>query len=434
MLNKKLNNIFEIDGLENWGPYYNLYVYPWQYIYQSKPKWSTIEYKTTLGIKTRTLSLLNALPVVSRRLTRIVLSENITSDNDILNQVIFTNSFNTNLRKLIEQSFALGYGAIKTYLDGDKDENGNVIDNFKIKFQFYPADRFIPLSYDNEKITEAVFIDKFTHRGKYYTKLEYHSIINGDYQIRNELYRSDDIDILGYLTPIEEVFGNTLSPVLFIKNYDSTVPLFTVLNNPIANNINPDFPISPSIFIDSSDTLKNLDVIYDSYSREFILGKRKIIVPTAAIKKVPDPETGRMISYYDANDEVYQAMNFENAEDLKPIFIDPTLRVDEHIKSLSFYLHILAMQIGLSPNTLTFDPETGIRTATEVRVGQEETARFVNTYHENLKTSIDNLVQSVLNLCYSYEIISTPILDYEIIIPDSVIDQTDKEVNENANN
>jgi hypothetical protein len=41
-----------------------------------------------------------------------------------------------------------------------------------------------------------------------------------------------------------------------------------------------------------------LDIAFDSYQREFKLGKKRILVPDSAIQTVIDPITGQMHRYF----------------------------------------------------------------------------------------------------------------------------------------
>ena len=123
-----------------------------------------------------------------------------------------------------------------------------------------------------------------------------------------------------------------------------------------------------SIYAPAMDTLHTLDIVFDSFQREYTLGKKRIIAPARAMRKVPavNGGSGLMVSYFDADDEVYQALATDTAEDLKIIDNSVDLRVEEHVSGINANLAILCAQVGFDPGTLSFDAQRGLKTATEV--------------------------------------------------------------------
>ncbi|MCD3573562.1 hypothetical protein [Streptococcus equi] len=60
--------------------------------------------------------------------------------------------------------------------------------------------------------------------------------------------------------------------------------------------------------------MRAIDIAYDSFEREFRLGRKRILVPATAIRTVVDSE-GNFHRYFDATDETYEA--FHTGEDSK---------------------------------------------------------------------------------------------------------------------
>ena len=132
-----------------------------------------------------------------------------------------------------------------------------------------------------------------------------------------------------------------------------------------ANNIDDNSPLGVSIYANALSTLKALDICYDSFIREFRLGKKRIIVPAQCIRTVINPQTQEMVRYFDASDETYEALHTDNSEDLKITDNSVELRVDEHVAAINAFLSILCLQVGFSAGTFTFDRAQGLKTATE---------------------------------------------------------------------
>src|SRR5690606_13683710 len=118
------------------------------------------------------------------------------------------------------------------------------------------------------------------------------------------------------------------------------------------NNIDLQSPLGISIFANALDTIKAIDTAFDSFHREFRLGRRRIIVPAHMVKVVIDPETGKAHRYFDDTDEIYEAFGTElDDSEIKDISV--SLRVEEHISAINALLNLFAMQTGFSTGTFS---------------------------------------------------------------------------------
>src|SRR5690606_36723469 len=115
---------------------------------------------------------------------------------------------------------------------------------------------------------------------------------------------------------------------------DRERPLFVYLKPNEANNYDPQSPMGISIYANALDTLEALDIVFDSFVREFRLGKKRILVPASALRTVVDPESGEMHRYFDAHDEGYQAFNFIESDAHKIQVMSFAIRVDDYIKAI----------------------------------------------------------------------------------------------------
>ncbi|WP_199425767.1 phage portal protein [Thermaerobacillus caldiproteolyticus] len=363
-----------------------------------------IEYKTISGTKKRRMATLNMPKVVSQELATLIFNEkceiNISDQTFEQNvkDVFKRNNFYKNFQHYLEYGFALGGTVIKGYAD----KTG-------VKLAYVTADCFIPLSWDNTGIREGVFVNDIKRQNKRYTHLEWHLWEGSEYVIRNELYESNGAD-LGVRVPLDTLFPDLEEEV---KIQNLTRPLFVYIKPNTANNIDPQNPLGISIYANALDTLKSLDIAFDSFQREFRLGKKRIIVPEAAIKVAIDPLTGKGHRYFDANDEVYEAFNFDLDNDvIKDISVE--LRVEEHIDAINAHLNTLAMQIGFSAGTFTFDGQ-GVKTATEVVSENSKTFRTKQSHETVIEAAIQELVDVIGQVAELYGFFSRP-AEYEVTV------------------
>ena len=312
------------------------------------------------------------------------------------------------MQESVEECLALGGQALKTWAEAKRDENGDEIpDTRKIMIGYAMADQFIPISWDNAKVTEGVFVSRIAKGGWYYTRLEWHKWNGLTYVITNELYRSsmmkgastDTQDILGVRYPLAELYP-FLDEVTEVPVEES---LFTYWRTPIANNLDDNSPLGMSIYGNALETLHALDICYDSFVREFRLGKKRIIVPARAVRSVVDPDSGRLLRYFDANDETYEALASDSPEDLKIQDNSVELRVEEHVAAINAFLSILCLQTGFSAGTFTFDQHTGLRTATEVVSENSKTFKTIRTIQNQLRPAVEHLVRNIIDVAVLYE-------------------------------
>ena len=190
-----------------------------------------------------------------------------------------------------------------------------------------------------------------------------------------------------------------------MTKYPVSVPAFQYWKPDISNNQQTTLPLGVSIYANCIDTLKALDTVFDSFVREYILGKKRIIVPSSCIRTVVDPESGKSTSYFDTDDEVYQALKCDEDRDLKITDNTTVLRVQDHVNGINALLNILCSQVGLSAGALSFDQSKGMKTATEVVSENSKTAQTMKANKNLLVEFIEGMIKAVLELAvYSGEL------------------------------
>jgi A118 family predicted phage portal protein len=391
----------------------------WEKIYKGGGDWMTVA-RGGINGGTRKINQFNAAKLVCNEFLNLTFSEQVDisiSDENLhkyVNQVLQDGGFWHSFPELLERFYALGGAAIKAYLNKGK-----------VKLDFVPATRFIPVSWDDVRITGGVFVSSITKSGKSYNLYEWHSFENGVEIIENYLYRIDTEPPVK--CRLSELYPN-LEERVEIKGL--TAPTFIYFKPNEANNIDFDTPLGISVFANAIDTIKALDVVFDSFQREFILGKKRIIVPTSAIQTEFSID-GKARRWFDTSDEVYQAFRSDDSENLKIIDNTVNLRVDEHIKSINTLLDVLCAQVGLSTGTLAFDSAKGVRTATEVISQNSQTYRTVEGHQNLIREAIEGLIKSIVELSFSQGLISNKTYEINIHFDDSII--TDKNADiENA--
>lgn len=392
----------------------------WKALYKGHyDEWHNVKYHTLDGQKSRVMASLNMAKVISQEMASLIFNEkcsiNISDKtlSDNIKNVLDENNFIKEFQRYLEYNFALGGMVVKVYWD-----NG-------IKLSYVTADCFIPIAWDNKQITEGVFVNEISKGDKKYTLLEWHLIEGSEYVIRNELYESKNQGDLGVKVSLSTLYPN-LEEEVWIKGISR--PLFVYFKPNTANNFDMSSPLGVSIYANTLGTLKSLDIAFDSFQREFILGKKRIIVPDLAIKTVIDTKTGASLRYFDANDEVYQAFQLgDNANQIQDISVE--LRVEEHAAAINALLNYLSSQVGLSAGTFSFDGQ-GVKTATEVVSENSKTFRTKQSHETIIEDGIRDLVDIIIEIAALYdEFDSTDNYEVTVTFDDSIAEDQTAEIN-----
>ncbi|PHC14382.1 phage portal protein [Bacillus toyonensis] len=392
----------------------------WKAIYSGHyDEWHNVKYHTVEGQKSRRMASLNMAKVISQEMAALIFNEkcsiNISDKtlSDDIKNVLDENNFIKEFQRYLEYTFALGGMVIKVYWD-----NG-------IKLSYVTADCFIPIAWDNKHITEGVFVNELSKGDKKYTLLEWHLIEGSEHVIKNELYESKNQGDLGVKVPLTTLYPD-LEEEVWIK--DISRPLFVYFKPNTANNLDLSSPLGISLYANSLDTLKSLDIAFDSFQREFVLGKKRIIVPTSAIKTVVDPISGMPHRYFDSTDEVYEAMKFDDGDQsIKDISVE--LRVEEHTAAINALLNYVSMQVGFSAGAFSFDGQ-GVKTATEVVSENSKTFRTKQSHETIIEDGIRDLVDIIIEIAALYEEFeSTDEYEVTVTFDDSIAEDQTAEIN-----
>ena len=426
-LAKEFKSIFEISGVPAFQQFYNVGILVWKCLYRGfYEPWHLIAAPTIANPQAkRNLAYLSLSKALCSELAGMIWTDQTdvtvsTNGHDPASEepdplqswvdmVLCKNNFKTKMRESIEQAAALGGEAMKAWRTVKHDAEGNEIPGTDaVRIGWCMADQFIPTAWDNAEITEGCFISRIAKGGYYYTRLEWHKWDGATYVITNELYRSDMYkmgsrepqDILGVRVPLATVYP-MLDEQTTVEGVEAS--LFSYFRTPCANNIDDNSPLGISMYANALETLHAIDICFDSFVREFRLGKKRIIVPARMIKTVIDPQTGTPRRYFDATDETYEALSTDDPDSLKIQDNSVELRVEEHISAINAFLNVFCLQVGLSAGTFSFDAHGGVKTATEVVSENSKTYKTVKDFQNMIRPAVIRLIDNIIAIGALYD-------------------------------
>ncbi|MBQ7003359.1 MAG: phage portal protein [Oscillospiraceae bacterium] len=360
-------------------------------IFGGAPPWDRAKASGLYARGTRRRKLMQAAKVVCDEFSALTFSEQveITLDHapyqDYIMRTLNEVGFWKHFPELLSYAYAMGGCSLKVYADDSKPA-----------VDYVQAEHFLPTAWTGDAVQEGVFRTLSYRNGSYYTLLERHGRnANGFATVEHAAFRSSMRDTLGTRCALSEMFPELAEHTV----YDHIrMPMFCYFKPGTSNNLEADSPLGLSVFASAIDTLEALDIAFDSFSREFILGRKRIIVPASCIRTVADPLTGEFKRYFDADDEAFMALRCEDEQQLKITDNTVTLRVDEHVSAINALLNILCFQIGFSAGTFSFDAAQGMKTATEVISQDSKTARTIGTNKNLIGEMLEHLVHSLISI------------------------------------
>ena len=324
-----------------------------------------------------------------------------------LSEILESNNFLVRANQLIEQSFALGTGALVEYISGED-----------ILIDYVRADMIYPLSWDNGEITECAFGSSRVIDGEEVIYLQIHRLGNKEdekteiYYIENKYIKEETgEEIVGPEEIEEKVCTNSVRP------------LFQIITPNVCNNIDLDSPLGISVYANSIDQLKGCDLVYDSYMNEFVLGRKRILVPVS-MAKMQMQKDGITAPVFDPEDTVYYQMPGDRQVDLNITEVDMTIRASEHELGIQRCLDILSLKTGMGTGRYQFD-SSGVKTATEVISDKSDLYQNRQKNAIVINTAIINMVAAVSFLDTGKEVDAT--VDFD----DSIIEDTNTTIDRN---
>ena len=313
-----------------------------------------------------------------------------SKEQEFIDRVFEENNFEVKANEMQEMAFALGTVAFIPRVVGmEATETGPIPGSASgIVMDYVTVEHIWPIAWQNGIITECAFSSVVTDNGEDYCYLQIHHKVNGQYDIENRLYRyrNENLDAEVRLADVGS-FAN-VPPVV---HTGSDRRQFVIDRPNIANNFDYAVPLGISVYANAIDVMQGVDIAYDSYVNEFVLGKKRIMVKPAAMNYLD----GEPI--FDTNDLVFYVLP-EDTQDSSVITpIDMNLRTAEHNTGIQDQLNLLSSKCGFGENHYRFD-NGSLATATQVISENSTMFRTIKKHEIILEQVLVELCRIILRL------------------------------------
>lgn len=342
----------------------------------------------------------------------------------ILDKILNDNNFQLKMNRSIEKSFALGTGCIVLDIDNISIDKDISYENSNIKITYVSAENMYPISWDEDGIKELAIV-------------EYNMKSDGTVLCILKMYMLNPrlkYTIYNYKFTIDKNNNIVETPETYLKEFETNtdIPWFSIISPNIVNNIDLYSPYGISIFANSIDVLKGIDLVYDSLNNEINLGRKRLFATKEALRF--NSTTGEPQLNFDPNDIVFHVLGDSVLSDnSKNIIqeINGDLRIDEHLKSLNSQLRILGAKTGFGGDYFAFDEKNlSPKTATEVISENSELFRTIKKHEILLESALIGIIKAVNSIGELTGQFKLDLSQININFDDSIIENKSQERNE----
>lgn len=296
---------------------------------------------------------------------------------DAVNVILGQSEFNTQYRKQLEKTSADGTTACYIRLEQVTFYDNNTARNGKIKLNYVEADSFIPLTVENDIVTEAAFSGSSLKKGKKQTTLVIFSLNE-----RN-LYTAE--------THIFDDRGSELKELETVLQLGDVKP-FAVMRNAEVNNLDDMEGYGLPKLWNAIPMLKVIDLCYNVLFSDLDKAE-KILLVNELLCEFDDngkpkltPEQKKLFVF------TGEKLPEENGVIQE---YNPEIRIDQLTKAFELALSILSMSFGYGTKKYSF--ENGqITTATEYIGERQDQVQELNRQRQEAVRYIQDICRAVM--------------------------------------
>ena len=345
------------------------------------------------------------------------------AEQEFFDQVCTDNNFEVKANELEELTFFGGTTAIvvRAVDVPINPTSGTVTGSGKLKLDYVYMPNIYPLSWENGKVNECAFATKKVDGEDEYMYVQIHRRTeNGTYDIENYLYRDNE----GSLTNVPLDTIDEYADVAEKISTAETDRLFVINRPNIVNNIDPSLPLGISVYANAIDQLKGVDIAYDTYVNEFVLGKKRVIVKAEALQNNDGEPT------FDPDDVVFYALPEDSSAGTEATIIkelDMSLRTPQLNEGVQDMLNVLSSKCGFGESHYKYN-RGSVATATQIVSENSTLFRTIKKHEIVLEEMLKELVRIILRMGNTYcgKSLNTDV-EVSIDFDDSIIEDKNTE-------
>ena len=325
-------------------------------------------------------------------------------------------NFMAQAQATIVRAFGLGTGAFALWVDLDKK---------RVRIRHYDARMVIPLTWDEDGVTECAFVTRAFYRGKAVDQLQMHLLGGMGFSAPSPFspsqYETAGNDspsapfagiaqnatganaLLGMggeptyriVTVCFDHEGNELAPVGIVPIYEtgSTFPAFSIVKPAVTNTRVDMSPYGQSVFADAVDAIQAVDLTFDALINEIDLSKMRVFLSDVMFDHESDGNKSVTIPFGKNDCTVFRKVM--STDDMIHEFA-PALRTNAQSEAFRIALQMLGDLTGFGLTYFDFDNTGYVKTATEVSSDNSALMRNIKRHENLLEGSLANIAHAAM--------------------------------------
>lgn len=337
----------------------------------------------------------------------------------------------------IVRAFGMGTGAWALWVDADAK---------KVRIRHYDARMVLPLTWDEEGVSECAFVTRAFYRGKAVDQLQMHlrgplpddgldglhaepspstpSHGNGKSPSQPSPSQSERESTYRIVTVCFDEAGNVIEPTGVCADYDtgSPFPTFAIIK-PAVDNTRVDMsPYGQSVFADAVDAIQAVDLAFDALINEVDVSKMRIFLSDVMFDKDEDSK-GRRVSIPFGRQDCTVFRKVMSTEDVIQDFA-PALRTGSQAEAFRIALQMLGDLTGFGITYFDFDDTGYVKTATEVSSDNSALMRNIARHEHALEHSMAGICKALMHVARGFGEELPEEGDIRVMFDDSIIADT----------
>ena len=339
---------------------------------------------------------------------------------DWLGSFFSSTNFMNAAQATVVRAFGLGTGAWALWLD---------LDRKKVRIRHYDARMVIPLTWDEDGVTECAFVTRAFYRGKAVDQLQMH--LRGGGELFSPMGDTDstnplvlDTETYRIVTVCFDHEGNELLPAGVSRLYDTGClwPTFGIVRPAVTNTRVDMSPYGQSVFADAVDAVQAVDLTFDALVNEVDLSKMRVFLSDVLFDRSTDGNKTVTIPFGRQDCTVFRKVM--STEDTIQEFA-PALRTGSQIEAFRVSLQMLGDLCGFGIQYFDVSDSRGyIKTATEVSSDNSALMRNIRRHENALEGAITGISHALLHVSRGFGEKIPDEGDLRVQFDDSIVQDT----------
>lgn len=300
--------------------------------------------------------------------------------DEMLADWVASTRFIPTAQRALERAFGVGTGALALWFDVVVDDDGTR--SVEVRARRYDARMVLPLSWDDDGVTECAFVTRAYVDGRAAHQLQVHERDNGTYHVRTRMF--------------DERSGDEIRPDWVLDDFDtgSELPTFAILRPAVDNVYAEGTYMGQSVFADAVDAIKGVDNAFDSMQREIDATKVKVFMSEDLFDLTTVDGEVRAVPMSPDNTVITKIGTTPGGE-MYEVF-SPDIRTAALAEALNVALSELGDLTGFGQDYFRYDRAGGLRTATEVSADNSAFMRNIRKHENELRPQLERLLAALL--------------------------------------